>query len=64
MKAILAVFAAASLMGGSLPPCGNFVFDKHEAAQRGCCSHHGGVCGCKGGRKVCCDKTFSPTCTC
>jgi len=32
--------------------------------QRGCCSWHGGVCGCSGGRKECCDGTLSPTCTC
>jgi len=32
--------------------------------QRGCCSHHGGVCGCSGGRKECCDGTLSPSCTC
>jgi len=31
---------------------------------QGCCSHHGGVCDCKYGRVVCCDGTFSPTCTC
>lgn len=33
-------------------------------AQRGCCSWHGGVCGCYGWRVVCCDGTLSPTCTC
>lgn len=34
-------------------------------AQRGCCSHHGGVCGCDiSGRKKCCDGTLSPSCTC
>jgi len=32
--------------------------------QRGCCSWHGGVCGCSGGRKECCDGTLSPSCTC
>ncbi len=32
--------------------------------QRGCCSHHGGVCGCSGGRKKCCDGSLSPSCTC
>ncbi len=39
----------------------NYILDSN---QRGCCSHHGGVCGCEGGRKVCCDGTFSPSCTC
>ena len=34
-------------------------------AQRGCCSHHGGVCGCNSnGRQVCCDGSLSPSCTC
>jgi hypothetical protein len=33
-------------------------------AQRGCCSWHKGVCGCRNGRVVCCDGTLSPTCTC
>lgn len=30
----------------------------------GCCSHHGGVCGCALGETVCCDGTISPTCGC
>ena len=34
-------------------------------AQRGCCSHHGGVAGCNSsGRQICNDGTLSPTCTC
>ncbi len=33
-------------------------------AGRGCCSRHGGVCGCSGGRTKCCDGTLSPTCQC
>lgn len=32
--------------------------------RRGCCSHHGGVCGCSDGRAMCCDGTLSPTCGC
>jgi hypothetical protein len=31
---------------------------------KGCCSWHGGECGCQDGRDVCCDGTLSPTCTC
>ena len=38
--------------------------DTKEYAQRGCCSWHGGVCGCTGGRVVCCDSTYSPSCLC
>ena len=31
--------------------------------QRGCCSWHGGVCGCSsGGRVRCCDGRLSPSC--
>jgi len=37
---------------------------KEEIARRGCCSWHGGVCDCIGGRVVCCDGTFSPSCLC
>lgn len=37
---------------------------KEETAQSGCCSWHGGVCGCSGGRKVCCDGSLSPSCGC
>ena len=34
-------------------------------AQRGCCSHHGGVAGCgANGRQICADGTYSPSCTC
>lgn len=32
--------------------------------RRGCCSRHGGVCGCSGGHSKCCDGTLSPTCQC
>lgn len=32
--------------------------------KRGCCSWHGGVCGCSVGRAVCCDGTVSPSCGC
>lgn len=33
-------------------------------AKSGCCSWHKGVCGCSDGRQVCCDGTYSPSCTC
>jgi len=35
-----------------------------QLVKRGCCSWHGGVCGCEGGRVLCCDGTLSPSCTC
>jgi hypothetical protein len=37
---------------------------EQKIARSGCCSWHGGVCDCIGGRVVCCDGTFSPTCSC
>lgn len=37
---------------------------EQKMARSGCRSWHGGVCGCIGGRVVCCDGTFSPSCTC
>jgi hypothetical protein len=35
-----------------------------QVAQTDCCKGHKGVCGCRAGKIVCCDKTISPTCTC
>lgn len=46
-------------------PCGIAPEGAQESAEgRGCCSHHKGVCGCSGGRTVCCDGTLSPSCNC
>lgn len=33
-------------------------------ARSGCCSHHGGVCGCSGNTIMCCDGSASPSCRC
>ena len=38
--------------------------DRVLVARSGCCSHHGGVCGCSGDTIMCCDGTASPSCTC
>ena len=38
--------------------------DRGSIERRGCCSYHGGVCGCSGGRQQCCDGALSPSCTC
>lgn len=35
-----------------------------EPQKSGCCSWHGGVCGCSGGRVTCCDGSTSPSCKC
>jgi hypothetical protein len=42
----------------------NYVTKDVEVSRRGCCSWHGGVCGCRNGRVLCCDGTLSPTCRC
>lgn len=51
-----------------LPPELDSIAGNHEKdvipLQRGCCSHHRGVCGCDDGRDVCCDGSYSPTCGC
>ncbi|MDD3593561.1 MAG: hypothetical protein PHX18_02930 [Candidatus Gastranaerophilales bacterium] len=49
---------------------GMFVFESNAQNvpvienRSGCCSHHGGVCGCFKGRAQCCDGTLSPSCGC
>jgi len=35
-----------------------------EPERQGCCSSHGGVCGCSGSRAQCCDGSLSPSCGC
>jgi hypothetical protein len=35
-----------------------------QMVRRGCCSWHQGVCSCSNGRVVCCDGSYSPSCTC
>jgi len=32
--------------------------------QPACCKANKGVCGCRAGKIVCCDKTFADGCTC
>jgi hypothetical protein len=35
-----------------------------QVDRQGCCSWHGGVCGCSLGNIVCCDGQYSPSCGC
>jgi len=37
--------------------------DRMAQASR-CCAKNKGVCGCRAGKIVCCDKTFASGCTC
>jgi hypothetical protein len=59
MKKLLVVLGAAFVLTGL-----TWVEPEECQAGRGCCSHHGGECGCVGGRDKCCDGSLSPTCTC
>lgn len=40
------------------------LIDELKEDRSGCCSWHGGVCGCSSGRAVCCDGNLSPSCGC
>lgn len=53
------------LLGGStFADCPGQVSEQNSVERRGCCSHHGGVCGCEKGRALCCDGRLSPSCGC
>lgn len=45
-------------------PSTNNETNKPQQSQRGCCSWHDGICGCDNGKTVCCDGSYSPTCSC
>jgi hypothetical protein len=61
------VFGLLFLGGSTFADCSAELSDEHTVVaveRRGCCSHHGGVCGCEKGRAVCCDGRLSPSCGC
>jgi len=55
-------FVAPSITHGA--PKATVVYPPDPPEGQGCCSWHGGQCGCSNGRVVCCDGVLSPTCTC
>jgi hypothetical protein len=66
---LLSVVGIATLLGvGAIGAVGEA--DRFDSApiamdeRRGCCSWHGGVCGCSNGRARCCDGSLSPSCPC
>lgn len=64
LKKSLALLLVAGAVSAS-PLCSYRTFaSEAEARQSGCCSWHGGVCGCANGRKKCCDGSLSPSCQC
>lgn len=66
-KLVLVTAASLALIVGAVSLPGNDPASRaaaEEAERSGCCSWHSGVCGCSGGRVVCCDGVLSPSCTC
>lgn len=66
MKRVIALVALGLVFGVS---AGSYSSDLTKTTteitrRRGCCSHHGGVCGCSTGTAKCCDGTLSPSCGC
>lgn len=63
MKRFLLVFSLFCILTSGLV----YIYTKSKPvciAGRGCCSSHGGVCGCSNGRSRCCDGSLSPSCHC
>ena len=63
MKKTLSALTAALLLTACASQQ-NPTTETNCIARRGCCSHHGGVAGCAGGRQKCRDGSLSPSCTC
>jgi hypothetical protein len=55
-----------ALVGPAKSTCDQEASEATEGDQagQGCCSWHGGQCGCSSGRVVCCDGQYSPSCGC
>jgi hypothetical protein len=68
MRAWTVCALAVLVLSGSQPlPCNSepsVGSSANKLERRGCCSHHGGVCGCEKGRALCCDGQLSPSCGC
>ena len=42
-------------------PC---LLAQQQQQQQNCCKANKGICGCRAGKIVCCDKTFAEGCSC
>lgn len=62
----LTILGMVLLGGSTFSNCLNVMSGERgeSVERRGCCSHHGGVCGCEKGRALCCDGRLSPSCGC
>ena len=67
-KIILLIFILLGVISVSLITINNLNteqnYNQEQVERGGCCSRHGGVCGCQNGRAKCCDGVLSPSCGC
>ena len=73
MRAMRTLIAVLALAGMSLFSVADTTADTMQAClkaattleqQQDCCKANKGVCGCRAGKIVCCDKTFADNCSC
>ena len=55
---------AAAAQAACLEAANRGAAAEQVAQAGGCCKGHKGVCGCRAGKIVCCDKSFAAGCTC
>jgi len=65
------LFVMAVLAGLAFPVAGDTEYapcllsqQQQQQQQQGCCKANKGICGCRAGKIVCCDKTFAEGCPC
>jgi hypothetical protein len=61
----LAIFGVLALL--AFPAVGDTEYSPcllAQQQQQSCCKANKGICGCRAGKIVCCDKTFADGCTC
>jgi hypothetical protein len=59
--ALLACLAFPAAGDTEYAPC---LMAQDQQQQQNCCKANKGICGCRAGKIVCCDKTFAEGCTC
>jgi hypothetical protein len=60
--ALLACLAFPAAGDTEYAPC--LMAQEQQQQQQNCCKANKGICGCRAGKIVCCDKTFAEGCTC
>ena len=59
---VLALLAFPAVGDTDYSPC--LMAAQEQQQQQNCCKANKGICGCRAGKIVCCDKTFAEGCTC